>query len=182
MEKSICFTGHRIISKKVLPAALQELQRVLETAIAKGFVDFYAGGAIDWDTYCAQIVLDLREEYPGITLHLVLPYAKEEQTARWTENQKKAFDMIYEAADSHEFIAEDYTSSCMRLRNQRLVDLANCCICFCHQTKGRTGTAQTIHMARRKGIPVINLASSSQQDPTGAEDSCDPKHLFTRSV
>ena len=73
MTKSICFTGHRVIARPVLPGVLRELQRVLETAIPRGFVDFYTGGAIGWDTYCAQMVLDLREEYPGIALHLVLP-------------------------------------------------------------------------------------------------------------
>ena len=66
MVKSICFTGHRHIAKEKLPAALAELRRVLETAIPQGFVDFYAGGALGWDTYCAQTVLDS----PGrVSLH-----------------------------------------------------------------------------------------------------------------
>ena len=71
MVRSICFTGHRHIARAELPALLKELRRVLETAIPQGFVDFYAGGALGWDTYCAQTVLDLREEYPCIALHLV---------------------------------------------------------------------------------------------------------------
>lgn len=158
MGKSICFTGHRVISKALLPEVLRELQQILETAIKNGFVDFYTGGAVGWDTYCAQMILDLREDYPGIALHLILPCAKEDQTARWTQKQKKAYDCIYQAADSCEFIAENYTSSCMRLRNQRLVEVADCCICFCYQTRERTGTAQTVRLAKQKGIPVINLA------------------------
>lgn len=80
MVKSICFTGHRHIAKEKLPAALAELRRVLETAIPQGFVDFYAGGALGWDTYCAQTVLDLREEYPCIALHLVLPFCRAMRT------------------------------------------------------------------------------------------------------
>ena len=120
---------------------------MLETAIPQGFVDFYAGGALGWDTYCAQTVLDLREEYPCIALHLVLPCSRAEQTARWTEAQKAAYDCIYREAD------------CMRLRNKRLVELADCCVCFCGEPEGRSGTAQTVRMARQKGIPVINLAS-----------------------
>ena len=105
MVKSICFTGHRHIAKEKLPAALAELRRVLETAIPQGFVDFYAGGALGWDTYCAQTVLDLREEYPCIALHLVLPCSRAEQTARWTEAQKAAYDCIYREADSCEFVS-----------------------------------------------------------------------------
>ena len=107
MVKSICFTGHRHIAKEKLPAALAELRRVLETAIPQGFVDFYAGGALGWDTYCAQTVLDLREEYPRIALHLVLPCSRAEQTARWTEAQKAAYDCIYREADSCEFVSVD---------------------------------------------------------------------------
>ena len=159
MGKSICFTGHRTIAKQLLPEVLSELQRVLETAIPQGFVDFYTGGAIGWDTYCAQMILDLREDYPGIALHLVLPCSREEQTARWTESQRAAYDCIYREADSCDFMAETYTKGCMRLRNQRLVALADCCICFCREPEGRTGTAQTVRMAKQKGIPVINLAT-----------------------
>lgn len=152
MVKSICFTGHRHIAKEKLPAALAELRRVLETAIPQGFVDFYAGGALGWDTYCAQTVLDLREEYPCIALHLVLPCSRAEQTARWTEAQKAAYDCIYREADSCEFVSVDYTKDCMRLRNKRLVELADCCVCFCGEPEGRSGTAQTVRMARQKGI------------------------------
>lgn len=157
MVRSICFTGHRHIARTELPALLKELRRVLETAIPQGFVDFYAGGALGWDTYCAQTVLDLREEYPGIALHLVLPCSRGEQTARWTEAQKAAYDCIFREADSCEFVSEEYTKSCMRLRNQRLVELADCCICYCSDPAGRSGTAQTVRMAKQKGIPVINL-------------------------
>lgn len=64
MVRSICFTGHRHIVRAELPALLKELRRVLETAIPQGFVDFYAGGALGWDTYCAQTVLDLRRSIP----------------------------------------------------------------------------------------------------------------------
>lgn len=163
MERAICFTGHRTIPKQLLPEVLRELQRVLETAISNGFVDFYTGGAVGWDTYCAQLVLDLREDYPGIALHLVLPCSREEQTARWSPEQRTAYDCIYAAADSREFVSEEYTKTCMRRRNQRLVDLADCCICYCQEPDGRTGTAQTVRMARQKGIPVINLYTEQKE-------------------
>lgn len=157
MEKSICFTGHRAIPQRLLPGLQRELRRILETAIVNGFVDFYTGGALGWDTCCAQQVLALRELYPGIALHLVLPCSREEQTARWTPMQRAVYDEIFAAADSREFIGRHYTSTCMRERNQRLVDLADCCICYCQEPNGRSGTAQTIRMAQKKGIPVIHL-------------------------
>ncbi len=162
MKRAICFTGHRALPCDQLPALLRELERVLEIAIMQGFVDFYAGGALGWDTYCAQLVLDLRERYPAIALHLVLPCSREEQTARWTQRQRIAYDCILRQADSCEFVEETYTSTCMRKRNRRLVELADCCICYCREMNGHTGTAQTLRMARQKGIPIINLFDQSE--------------------
>lgn len=49
---------------------------------------------------CAQMVLDLRQDYPNIALHLVLPCSKEEQTEKWTTAQVNAYDTILMQADS----------------------------------------------------------------------------------
>ncbi len=170
MGSAICFTGHRRVARRSLPDLLHELYRVIETSISNGFVDFYTGGAIGFDTYCAQAVLDLRMEYPGIALHLVLPCPPDIQTARWTKKQRKAYDVIFDAADSYEVLDETYTEDCMQKRNQRLVDLADCCICYCDPEKKRTGTAQTVRMAQKKGIPVLNLADLSNFETDGSED------------
>ncbi len=170
MSKNICFTGHRRINKILLPPLLVQLQSLLEQSIFYGFTDFYTGGAIGWDTYCAQTILDLREDYPGIALHLVLPCSKEEQTARWSTKQQAAYNCIYEKADSCEFISEHYSKTCMRLRNKRLIELADLCFCYCNNPEsGRSGTAQTIRMAQQKRIPVLNLADPelSEKDLKG---------------
>ena len=164
MGRAICFTGHRIIASAQIPALQTELRGLLITAIATGFRDFYAGGALGWDTLCAEQVLELRNTYPGIALHLVLPCAPETQTARWrSARQVAAYDRILNAADSWECVGQDYTATCMRERNQRLVSLADCCICYYRKNAGPSGTAQTIRMAQKKGIPVINLADMTEE-------------------
>lgn len=164
MGRAICFTGHRIIASAQLPALQTELRGLLITAIATGFLDFYAGGALGWDTLCAEQVLELRNTYPSIALHLVLPCAPETQTARWrSARQVAAYDRILNAADSWECVGQDYTATCMRERNQRLVMLADCCICYYRKSAGPSGTAQTIRMAQKKGIPVINLADMTEE-------------------
>lgn len=155
--KSICFTGHRKIPAATYEKILPELRRVLQTAVAAGYLDFYAGGALGWDTICALEVLELRRTNPEVALHLVLPCSPEEQTAKWNPQQRQLFDAILKQANSCEFVSESYTKDCMRKRNQRLVDLADCCISHCRDFNGRTGTAQTVRMAKRKGIPVLNL-------------------------
>ena len=65
--------------------------------------------------------------------------------------------------DSWECVGQDYTATCMRERNQRLVMLADCCICYYRKSAGPSGTAQTIRMAQKKGIPVINLADMTEE-------------------
>ena len=45
----------------------------------------------------------------------------------------------------------------MKRRNERLVELADYCICYC--TNPRSGTGQTVRMAKDKGIDIINLFS-----------------------
>ncbi len=82
MRKSACFTGHRSFTGDTtnLEARLYD---ILERAINKESVkDFYVGGAVGWDELAAQTVLKLREIYPQIELHLILPCSNEEQSAK----------------------------------------------------------------------------------------------------
>ncbi len=157
MGKSICFTGHRQIPKAEIHTLLERLRRLLCQAIADGFSEFYCGGAVGWDTYCGIVVLELQEMFPHIALHLVLPCPPEEQSARFTEHQKTLYYRVYAMANTREIVCPSQTKNCMQRRNQRLVDQADCCICYCRENGTRTGTAQTMRMARRKGIPIINV-------------------------
>ena len=156
--KSICFTGHRSISRRGRPALLEKLRHTLRRAIDEGFTDFYAGGALGWDTYCALEVIALRMEFNWIALHLVLPCAPEAQTLHWTNRQKRRYQEIMQEANTVEILSDDYTEKCMKRRNAKLVEYADCCIAYCLPEAYHSGTKQTVRMANEKGIPVINLA------------------------
>lgn len=152
--KSICFTGHRKISHT--EELKVKLRRTLIAFIENGCTDFYAGGAIGWDMLCEETVLALREEYPQIKLHLVLPCLPAEQTAKWSDPQKARFRSILTSADDVQYTAEHYSTGCMKRRNERLVELSECCICYC--TDFKSGTGQTVRIAERSGINIYNLA------------------------
>ncbi|MBQ8826675.1 MAG: DUF1273 family protein [Oscillospiraceae bacterium] len=153
--KNICFTGHRYI--KISDELTQKLEETLCSLIRQhGNIRFYAGGALGWDTLCAQTVLKLREKYP-VSLHLVLPCSETEQTARWSAVQKDTFRNIMSAADSVEYVSENYYDGCMKLRNHRLIELSDICICFYNEKKRASGTGQTVSMAQLKNIEIINL-------------------------
>ena len=151
--KTCCFTGHRII--KITPELAQRLKDTIIELIEQGVTDFYNGGAIGFDMLCAETVIELKAEYPDIKLHLLLPCPPEEQVKGWNKAQIARYNEILQAADSVTVLSEHYTDDCMKQRNERLVELSDCCICYC--TNPRSGTGQTVRMAREKGIDVINL-------------------------
>ena len=171
MKKSVCFTGHRTIAedKETLSARLYALLECLVTE--QKVTDFYTGGAVGWDALAALTVLKLRESYPEVKLHLVLPCPFEEQSAKWNEAQKAEHKHIASLADTKEFTSEHLDKNAMRIRNARLVELASdYCICYWNPKNFRSGTGQTVRMAQKKGIEVINLfesASNSVISPVG---------------
>ena len=158
MKKSVCFTGHRTIAedKETLSARLYALLERLVTE--KKVTDFHTGGAVGWDALAALTVLKLRESYPEVKLHLVLPCPFEEQSAKWNEAQKEEHKHIASLADTKEFTSEHLGKNAMKIRNARLVELASdYCICYWNPKHYRSGTGQTVRMAQKKGIEVINL-------------------------
>lgn len=155
--QSACFTGHRNLTGDI--RSLEErLYNVLEKAIINaGIIEFYAGAALGWDTLSSQVVLKLREVYPYIRLHLILPCSPYEQTAKWSEEQRVEYMRILSAADHVEKTSEHYYNGCMKVRNARLIELADCCFCFWNTKCQYSGTAQTVKMAQKKNIKIINL-------------------------
>ena len=73
MNNSVCFTGHRTIKADIAHFSIQ-LTSVIEHLITKrGITDFYAEGAYGFDTLASLSVLKLRDNYPQVKLHLILP-------------------------------------------------------------------------------------------------------------
>ena len=151
--KTCCFTGHRII--KITPELVQRLKDAIINLIEQGVTDFYDGGAVGFDMLCAETVIELKAEYPDIKLHLLLPCPPEEQVKWWNKAKIARYEKMLQNADSVTVVSEHYAKDCMKRRNKRLVELADCCVCYC--TNPRSGTGQTVRMAREKGIDVINL-------------------------
>lgn len=151
----ICFTGHRQITD--FHETTKKLLKLLESLINQGAEDFYAGGALGFDTLCSLAVINLKYVHPQIRLNLILPCSNGEQTENWNEEQKATFRKILSEADSVEYTSEFYTKDCMKIRNARLVELSDGCICY-YKERYVSGTGQTIRMAQKKGITIYNIA------------------------
>lgn len=158
MKKSACFTGHRELSGDINDLK-NRLYNIIERGINNlGLTDFYAGGAIGWDTLAALTVLQLKKIYPHIRLHLILPCSNKEQTTKWNEEQRKEFYSILSSADTVEYVSQKYYNGCMKDRNARLVDNTNTlCLCYFNPKKSSSGTEQTIRMAQAKHIMIVNF-------------------------
>ena len=155
---SACFTGHRSIDGADMLHIKMLLDKTICALARRGVTEFYCGGALGWDTICANMVLYLKKRKQlDINLHLVLPCRNEEQTKKWSDEDKHTFYTILMHAETIEYIGNDYTKDCMKKRNARLVELADCCVCYYDSDNFRSGTGQTVRMAESKGIEIINI-------------------------
>ena len=154
MSKICCFTGHRDIEKisaSVLSARLEKT--IVDLIENEGVTDFRAGGARGFDSMAALAVLALKEKYPQIKLHLILPCKT--QAHYFTTFEKKVYQYTLAHANSVVYVSEKYYSSVMFDRNRKLVDGADVCVAFLNHLGG--GTYYTVNYARKNKVEVRNL-------------------------
>ena len=152
--KTCCFTGHRRIPENQRDDIAKQLEDTIVSLIQSGYLYFGAGGALGFDTICAQTVLRLRQRYPKIKLILVLPCVS--QADKWRPEDAAVYQEIIKQADKVVYTSQEYTRDCMFKRNRHLVDNSSVCICYLEKATG--GTAYTVEYARKRGLRIINLA------------------------
>lgn len=149
-----CFTGHRMIPENEYKFLQSHLQKTIQGLLQRGVTAFYCGGALGFDTLAAQVVLKARRFHPQVKLILALPCR--DQAEQWREADRLLYESIKRRADEVVYLSEHYTRGCMFERNRYMVDRSDVCVCYCLSDQG--GTAYTVKYARRRGVPVINLA------------------------
>lgn len=160
IQNSVCFTGHRHISKAETPDLLSSLYSTVMELYSDGYTDYICGGAIGFDTLAAECVIAMRERFPDIVLSLYLPCRS--QTEKWTSlDQLNAYKNILGKANHVKYISDFYTQSCMRERNRLMVDSSRLCVAYLKSIRG--GTASTVKYARQKGLEIINLYNDPDQ-------------------
>lgn len=153
-SKTCCFTGHRLLPENQRDVIAARLEQAVVSLIRSGYLYFGAGGALGFDTVCAQTVLRLRESYPAIKLILVLPCIS--QADRWPPANQAVYREIMRRANKVVYTSQEYTRDCMFKRNRHLVDHSSACICYLNKATG--GTAYTVEYAKKRGLRIINLA------------------------
>lgn len=153
-ENTCCFTGHRNIPREDIRRIKLRLNEAIISAIDDGYRFFCAGGALGFDTFAAQSVLQLKKKYPDIRLILILPCVS--QTKYWKEKDVQLYEKIKKQADKVIYTSQEYTKYCMLQRDRYLVEQSSRCICWLTYNSG--GTKYTVDYARKKQVDIIDLA------------------------
>ena len=151
---SCCFTGHREIPYGKEKELSEKTKFYIEEAIKRGYEHFYCGGAIGYDTVAAEAVIALKEKYPHIKLHIIIPCRN--QTRGWSKDNLYRYNKVNERADEIKCLSEDYYNGCMQVRNRYMVD--NSSLLISYLTKLTGGSAYTYNYALKTGTNAINIA------------------------
>ena len=158
-EHTCCFTGYREYklpwgSDENDPRCRKLQQQIFDTVdavYADGIRHFICGMARGVDTYCAEIVLALRPQYPDLTLEAAIPCPS--QCGGWTPEQQARWQALVERCDYETVVQDHYSAGCMQRRNRYMVDHAQRLIAVFDGQEG--GTRRTVEYAMRRGLEIV---------------------------
>ena len=160
MEKTCCFTGHRILSKSEIECLKVRIHSSMTLLENRGVDTFITGGAIGFDMLAAQIIAERKKQ--GAALQWILALPCKEHDKKWTEQQKTSFSKIMRLADRIVYVSQSYSPDCMKKRNYYMIDHSRYCICACRREQ--SGTAQTIRYALEQNRRIIPLLQTSLKE------------------
>lgn len=161
-ESTCCFTGHR---PDKLPwggnhadARCQEMRQHLAQAVEQayqaGFRHFICGMARGSDLYFAQAVLNLRKQFPDVTLEAARPC--ESQASAWPRADQQLYADILSQCNYETLVQQHYDRGCMMRRNRYMVDRSTLLIAV-YNGVPQGGTAQTITYAMRQKVKLTMI-------------------------
>ena len=153
--KSCFFIGHREADERLLPCLTEAIRRLF---IEEDVSYFYVGGYGGFDRIAGMAVKEVKKQYPGITLHLVLPYHPAERSIE----APPGYDGTY-YPEGLEGVPRQYA---IVRANKILVDTSDWLIAYVRH--GASNSRKILEYANRrekKGqIRVENLAEGNNED------------------
>lgn len=135
-----------------IQAIKARLEHTLRDACQCGYQNFICGMSRGFDTWAAETVCRLQEEYP-IRLICALPFDGQERL--WSrEDQDRYYDLLKRSWRTF-CLNPDFTRDAYRRRNCFMADHSSLLICYYDGQPG--GTAYTVQYARKHGKTIINL-------------------------
>lgn len=150
-KHTCCATVHRDISFDKVGEIQAKLRQEVLNAITAGYTHFISGFAAGTDLLFAEIVAELKDEYP-ITLEAAIPYPGRLNTPDTT------FRRLINECDLVKVHTAQYSKNCYMVRNRYMIDSSTLVIAV-HDGRKTGSTAATIGYARKRQCAVreINL-------------------------
>ena len=154
MIKSCCFSGHRNLPCEKTSEIRKRLLEKIKELAENGCTEFVSGGAVGFDLMAAEAVLEIKREYPRISLVMALPCR--DQHIKMRQRDKNKYQRILESADEVIYLCESYVTGCMHLRNKYMVKRCDFCVAYLENRS--SGTGYTVECAKALGKGILNLA------------------------
>ena len=151
------FSGHRNLPENKIGMIESLLDEKVLEKYNSGITCFIAGGALGFDMLAAESVIRLKDYY-GLNekMKLLIYLPCREYDKYWSADDRERFCNIKLYADRLIVITNNsYRNGCMSLRNKKMVDNSSCGIVY--KSQRRSGTGQTVAMAEKQGLDVINI-------------------------
>ena len=149
INKTCCFTGHRILSNDF---NIDKLEEVINIMLKREFKTFLVGMAIGFDFKCFEILLSKKQKY-NIDIIACIPC--KEQSKFYKNKDKETYEEFLKKADKIVCFSDEYFNGCMQVRNRFMVDNSSVLIAHCKYFKG--GAVYTLNYAKKKNKEIINV-------------------------
>lgn len=155
ISKNVSFTGHRSgrISQPML-TLFAGMVTEIKSLYALGYRNFLSGMAEGGDLVFAKAVLAARNELTDIRLVAAIPFR--EQSARYSDMNKRLYISLLEEADKTVILSESYHKGCFHRRNDFLMEHAAIMLAYWDGLP-YGGTYYTIGKAQMLNRIIINL-------------------------
>lgn len=157
-NNTCCFSGNRSDklpwrdneNDEMCLEIIDKTRELIKQAIADGYEYFITGMAIGYDMICAEIVIELKNEYPHIKLIGAIPCRNQEKY--WTIRNKERYQNILQHLSTYIVLSREYNSKCIERRNQYMVNNSSLLIALYDGKRG--GVKNTIEYAKQKGLEI----------------------------
>ena len=131
----------------------RRLRDTIENLVWQGYRHFISDGSPGAPMWAAELVLEMRQQEPGLLLEMVSPY--DSRPDRWPSQVKQRYDRLFEAADIITATGHAWTRSSIFDRNRYLVNNADMLVAAYDGQPG--GTEMVVRYARSIGIQVCRI-------------------------
>ena len=171
-----CFTGYRpekfdfkLDNNRKYKLMVSRINETIKSLYSNGCNFFYCGMAPGFDIIAAECVLKFKKNHNDIRLVCAVPYYTHKYSI--PDEWLKRYTMVLKQSEEVIYITEAYHISSFQLRNQYMVDMSDCVICWYDGKKG--GTKNTINYAQKQNKYIININIECDIELNNLQDCLD---------